>query len=70
MADWEPEEGIYQGTVDVYPGKFHIETLDGDIAPTLVCVKCNGSLFYVSLSAWQTAVKCFNCGWEYIVHQG
>ncbi len=42
----------------------------GDEFLTLVCVKCKTDKFVVGQADYQTILRCPECGWERVVHDG
>jgi len=36
----------------------------------VVCRGCGGDRFQVGSGEWVTAIKCVNCGWERVIHDG
>lgn len=49
---------------------FHISD-DKDVClKTEVCKICGGDRFLVGSGGYKTAIKCANCGWESVVHEG
>lgn len=44
---------------------------DGDVPPTRkVCARCGGSEFHIATARFLTAIRCVECRWEAIEHQG
>lgn len=70
---WDGEEHVWFKYVDNYV--FHLvgeHVRGGEDKPmtTVVCVTCGGDKFQVGSGDWVTAIKCCECGWERVIHDG